>query len=90
MPADRIKRFERQSERVESRMTGGATRVGPVALQHLPQRQIHLGLIGRQLGHKRRRRRNLVAQYIPRHPIAALDRAGPQTRRILCQKGRHG
>src|SRR3954468_21732185 len=37
-PADRIKSFECQSERVEPRVTGGATRVGPMPLQHLTQR----------------------------------------------------
>ena len=88
-PADRIERFERQSERVESRVTGGATRVGPVPLQHLAQRQVHLGLISRQLGNHRGRRRDLVAQYVLRHPVAALHRAGPQARRVLCQKRGH-
>ena len=30
-----IEPFERQSERVEPGMAGGATRVGPMSLQHL-------------------------------------------------------
>src|SRR5258708_19337186 len=49
--------FEHQAERVEARMTAGATRVLPVFDQHFPQRQIQLFRIVGQSRHPTRRRR---------------------------------
>ena len=39
--------------------------------------------------HVGRRRRNLFAEHTLHHPIAALHRTGPQSRRVLGQKNRH-
>src|SRR5258708_24542171 len=70
--------FEHQAERVEARMTAGATRVLPVFDQHFPQRQIQLCLIVGQYWHRSRRRRDGLAKHTPDYPVSALHRTGPQ------------
>ena len=87
--ADRAEAFKHQPERIEPRVAGGAIGIRAMPGQHFAQRQIHLGLVVRQFGHDRRRRRDALAQNIFHHPVAALHGAGAQARRVLGQEHRH-
>ena len=82
--------FERQPERIESRMARRARRIVAMLRQHVPQRQVQLGFILRQLRDSRRWRGNHLAEHAAGDPVASLHRAGPQPRRVMRQERRHG
>ena len=82
--------FEGQSDRVEPRVAARTALVGAVAGQRLAQGQVaQLGLVAGQVGDIGRRSRDVLAEQPADDPVAALDRAGPQARRILGQEDRH-
>ena len=81
--------FQGQPKRIEAGMTGRTRRIAAVLREHVPQRQVQLRLVRRQLGDHGRRRRDHFAEHASRHPIAALDRTGAQARRVLREEDRH-
>src|SRR5207253_2643062 len=91
MFADRAEVFEDEADGVETAMTAGAALVIAVPGEQLRQRQLtQLRLVLRQFGDRGRRWRNVFAQQPANNPIAALDRAGAQSRSVFGEKDRHG
>ena len=84
------KPFKHHAKRIDSIVTSGTTFVFTVFGKRLRQSEFaKFRFIGGKVRHAGRRRRDAFAKQRPHHPIATLDRASPQARRILCQKNRH-
>src|SRR5690349_18762746 len=89
--ADGTVAFEDQTQPIEAFMASRAALVFTMPDQGFAQCPLaQSSFVGRQFGNLGRRWRNLFAQQTAHYPIPTLHRAGPQTRRILRQKDRHG
>ena len=87
--ADRVEAFQRKAEGVDPLMADRALRVAGMLLHQLPHRQTFQGgFVRRQRRHVLRRTRQTLAEQNFANPIAAQDRAGARSARLLGKGGR--